>query len=340
MERKKKHENILILGAGSFGTCLAQHLATLGYKLQLYARSTSLAESINEKNLNFRYFPHEPLHPSIKAISTLTQKALESSSLVILAIPTQSMREALEPIKHHLKSKLLLCVSKGIEVDTLQLPSDILFSLLGESAKENAVYLSGPSFAVEIMQKQPTAVTVASYNKEYAKVVQKIFHTPYFRVYLSEDPVGVEIAGALKNVIAIAAGACTGLGFKANSLAALITRGLSELSRIGLAMGANSLTFIGLAGIGDLMLTCSSQKSRNFRVGYLLASKKTLEEAKQELGSVAEGIATAKAAYILAEKLGVRVSIVTAVYRVLYENCDLREAVNDLLTGSAKSELE
>ena len=152
--------------------------------------------------------------------------------------------------------------------------------------------------------------------------------------------VRVEVAGALKNVIAIAAGACTGLGFKANSLAALITRGLSELSRIGLAMGANNLTFIGLAGIGDLMLTCSSQKSRNFRVGYLLASDKTLEEAKQELGSVAEGIATAKAAYILAEKLGVRVSIVSAVYRVLYENCDLREAVNDLLTGSAKSELE
>lgn len=340
MEREKAHENILILGAGHFGTCLAQHLASLGYKPCLYARSSRLAESVNEKNLNSSYFPDKPLHSSIKAVSSLADEVLEAHETIVLAIPTQFMREALEPIKHRLKSKLLICVSKGIEVDTLQLPSDILYSLLGESAKENAVYLSGPSFAVEIMDQHPTAVTVASYSREKARQVQRIFHAPYFRVYLSEDPVGVEVAGALKNVIAIAAGACMGLGFKANSLAALITRGLSELARIGLAMGANSLTFKGLAGIGDLMLTCSSQKSRNFRVGYLLASGKTLEEATSELGSVAEGVATTKAAFILAGKLGVRVSIVSAVYRVLYEKCDLEDAVNGLLTGSAKSEFE
>lgn len=340
MEREKEYENILVLGAGHFGTCLAQHLASLGYKPTLYTRSSGLAESINKKNINFRYLPSFKLNPLIHSVSNLDADCLSSFSLVLVAVPTQSMRVVLEPIKQFLKSKILVCVSKGIELKSLSLSSEILFSLLGEAAKKNAAYLSGPSFAAEVMEKQPTAVTVASYNPEISRLVQRVFHAPYFRVYLSDDPIGVEIAGALKNVMAIAAGACVGLGFKSNSLAALVTRGLAELSRIGLPLGANSLTFKGLAGVGDLMLTCTSNKSRNFRVGYLLASGKTLKEAEKELGSVAEGVATTEAAYLLAKKLGVRVAIIKAVYLVLYESCDIEQAVEALLTSSAKSELE
>ena len=210
----------------------------------------------------------------------------------------------------------------------------------GKEIKNKVAILSGPSFAVEIMEKQPTAVTVAGFKKETAHLVQNLFHTPYFRAYISEDPIGVEIAGALKNVIAIAAGACVGLGFKSNSSAALITRGLAELTRIGAAFGAKSLTFNGLAGIGDLMLTCTSQKSRNFRIGYLIAEGKPLQEAKESLGSVAEGVTTTKTAFLLAKKHNIRTSIIKAVYQVLYENWDLQKALEEHLTGSAKHELE
>ena len=340
MEIEKESENILVLGAGNFGTCLAQHLASLGYKPTLYTRSSRLAESINEKHLNFRHLTDYKLNSSVRAVSKLEEETLSHFSMLILAVPTQFMRETLEPIKSFIKSKLLVCVSKGIEIDSLCLPSDILTSVLGEEVREHAAYLSGPSFAIEVMERQPTAVTVASFNPKLCEKVQDIFHSPRFRVYLSEDPVGVEIAGALKNVMAIAAGACSGLGFKSNTLAALVTRGLAEISRIGTCLGANSLTFKGLAGIGDLMLTCSSEKSRNFRFGSLLASGKSIKEAQEELGSIAEGVATTKAAFLLAEKLGVRAAIISAVYSVLYEGCDLEKAVETLLSASAKSELE
>lgn len=340
MERRREYENILVLGAGNFGTCLAQHLAGLGYKPTLYTRSSSLVNSINKSHINSSYLSKFNLHSQIRAVSELTAEFMKEFSVIVVAVPTQSLRAVLFPLKHFLESKVIVCVSKGIEVQNLDLPSDILFSLIGEEAKKNAVYLSGPSFAVEVMENQPTAVTVASYNQSASRVVQSIFHSPHFRTYLCDDPVGLEVAGALKNVIAIAAGACVGLGFKSNSLAALITRGLAELTRIGVALGANSLTFKGLAGIGDLMLTCSSQKSRNFRIGYFLARGKSLHEAQKELGSVAEGVATTKAAFLLAEQLGVRTAIIKAVYRVLYEACDIQEALQELLTSSARSELE
>lgn len=340
MERNKDRNNILVLGAGNFGTCLAQHLATLGYKPTLYTRSSSLAESINEKNLNFKHLSEFKLHSEVKATASLSDEILSQFIVVILAVPTQFLRESLEPIKESLRNKTLVCVSKGIEIETLCLPSDILLSIFGEEVKKRAAYLSGPSFAVEIMERQPTAVTVASFNPQLSEFIQKLFHSPRFRVYLSEDPVGVEIAGALKNVMAIAAGACYGLGFKSNTLAALVTRGLAEISRIGISLGANSLTFKGLAGIGDLMLTCSSQKSRNFHFGSLLAGGRTVLEAQEELGSVAEGVATTKSAYLLSKKLGVRAAIIHAVYSVLYESSDLEKAVEDLLSSSAKSELE
>ena len=336
----KKNEKILILGAGNFGTCLAQHLASLGHHPTLVTRSESAAKSINQDHINSKYLSSFKLNTNIKASSKLTPELLEPFGTIVIAVPTQTMRAVITPIKEKLRSKVIVCVSKGIEAKTLSLPSAILSSLLGKEIEEQTAYLSGPSFAIEVMEKQPTAVTVAGKNKKLASFVQNLFHAPHFRVYLSEDPIGAEIAGALKNVIAIAAGACKGLDFKENSSAALVTRGLAELTRIGVSLGANNLTFKGLAGIGDLMLTCNSDKSRNFRVGYLIAKGKSLEEAQKSLGSVAEGVVTTKAAFLLAQKKQIRASIIKAVYQVLYESWNLEKALEELLTGSAKNELE
>ena len=306
----------------------------------LLAHSKELTKEINQRHINKQYFPDFQLHKEITAVSELNQNLLKDFRYILVAVPTQAIRSILSPLKKDLKDKMIISVSKGIEAKTLLTPIEIICSILGEDARSNIATLSGPSFAVEVMEKQPTAVTVASHKKQAAEEVQQIFHAPYFRVYLSDDPIGVEIAGALKNVIAIAAGACTGLGFKANSAAALITRGLAELTRIGVAFGAQSLTFKGLSGVGDLMLTCSSHKSRNFRVGYLIAQGKTLDEACDALGSVAEGVVTTKTAYLLAQKHKIRTSIIKAVYEVLYEDLNLSTALEQLLTGSARHEHE
>ena len=198
----------------------------------------------------------------------------------------------------------------------------------------------GARGGAEVAEGQPTAVTMASFDEICVKKGQHIFHSPTFRVYTSLDPIGIEIAGALKNVVAIAAGACVGLGFKSNALSALITRGLAELTRFGAALGANPLTFNGLGGVGDLFLTCSSNKSRNYTVGFRLAQGESLGEITKTLGSVAEGVATTKAAYQLGLKQGVRMSITTAVYRVLYEDMQVKQAVHDLLNASSRQEFE
>jgi glycerol-3-phosphate dehydrogenase (NAD(P)+) len=211
---------------------------------------------------------------------------------------------------------------------------------LGADVADNLVALSGPSFAIEVAKRLPTAVTMASLNKDRAVWGQRVFHSPYFRVFTSSDPKSLEVAGALKNIIAIAAGACDGFGYQANSRAALITRGLAEMTRAGVAYGANPLTFNGLSGVGDLFLTCTSQKSRNYRVGYRLGQGEKLENIVQSLGSVAEGVATTKAAYQLSLDMNVDMPITKEVYRVLYEAKPIKEAVLALLNRDAKDEIE
>ncbi len=332
-------DKILVLGAGNFGTCLAQHLAEKGYHVIIWSRSQEVVDSINQAHKNPKYLSTINLSPRLQATKIIDAAIIDAVDVVIQATPTQTMREVLSTLKPLWHSSLLLiCAAKGIEVGSLEMPSQIIADVLGASVGERAAFISGPSFASEIMSRQPTAVTAASRSAKSAQRVQSLFHSAHFRVYTSDDPVGLEVAGALKNVVAIAAGACVGIGFQMNSRAALITRGLSEIMRFGVALGANPITFNGLSGVGDLFLTCTSEKSRNFSVGYKLGQGLPIDKVLAEVG-VAEGVATAKAAHDLAIKLQVDAPIVNEVYSVLYENKPIAQAVMGLLTREAKPEV-
>lgn len=331
-------ERILVLGSGNFGTCLAQHLAEKGYHVTLWTRSTEVAEAINTSRKNPRYLSTITLSPRLSATTFINEETMAPISVIVHATPTQTMREVLQLVKPFWRKDLLLiCAAKGIELGTLQLPSEIIADVLGKETSDRAAFLSGPSFASEIVARQPTAVTVASREPASAHWAQELFHAPHFRAYTSDDPIGLEVAGALKNVVAIAAGASEGIGFQANSRAALITRGLAEITRIGVAMGANPITFKGLSGVGDLFLTCTSEKSRNFSLGFRLGKGESLEQALHSVG-VAEGYSTAKAAYELTQKMHVDAPIIGEVYRVLYEGKPITQAVLDLVTREAKPE--
>ncbi len=334
------HKSILVLGSGNFGTCLAQHLASKGLSVTIWARNEEVARGINTTRRNPVYLSDILLSERISATPKLEADTLKDRSLIVLAVPTQSVRAVLECMRPMIApDTIIVSAAKGIENNTLALPMDIIKDVLGRDHGERAVVLSGPSFAAEVISMQPTAVSLASYSEQAALAVQAIFHTPYFRAYTSDDPVGLEVAGALKNVIAIAAGACAGLGYQQNSQAALLTRGLAEITRIGVRLGANPLTFTGLGGVGDLFLTCSSKKSRNYSVGYRLGQGEVLDHVLKTLGSVAEGVATTKAARQLAKKLSVDAPITEQVYAVLYEGRPIKEAVMGLMTREAKPEL-
>lgn len=332
-------DKVLVLGAGNFGTCLAQHLAEKGYHVTIWSRSQEVVDSINQAHKNPKYLSTINLSSRLQATKIIDQVAMDEVDVVIHATPTQTMREVLTQLAPLWRPGLLLiCAAKGFELGSLDLPSQIIAEVLGAGVGERAAFLSGPSFASEIMARQPTAVTAASHSQASAQRVQSLFHSAHFRVYTSDDPVGLEVAGALKNVVAIAAGACVGIGFQMNSRAALITRGLAEIMRFGVALGANPITFNGLSGVGDLFLTCTSEKSRNFSVGYRLGQGQPIDKVLAEIG-VAEGVATAKAAHDLALKLCVDDPITSEVYRVLYENKPIAQAVMGLLTREAKPEV-
>jgi glycerol-3-phosphate dehydrogenase (NAD(P)+) len=336
----KSHKRITILGAGNFGTCLAQLYATKGYDVLLWGIFEEVAEHINRHHRNPEYLTGFNLSEKIRAVCGIEPDVVRSSDAVVLAVPTQVLREVLSAWKGLIDdNKLLICAAKGIEEQTLCLPISIISAVLGQAYGEKTVFISGPSFAVEIMAGQPTCVSLAGHDKERCLAAQKMSHTPLFRCYTSDDPVGLEIAGALKNVIAIAAGAAAGLGYQENSRAALLTRGLAEMTRIGLALGANPITFNGLGGVGDLFLTCTSQKSRNFTVGYRLGKGEKLDDIVKSVGSVAEGVTTAKAAFGLATRLGVDAPIINEVYAVLYQGKDIQDTINYLLNREPKPEI-
>jgi glycerol-3-phosphate dehydrogenase (NAD(P)+) len=335
---KQVPTSILVLGAGNFGTCLAQHLADLGRKVTIWSHLPEIAAGINSLRRNPRYLSTITLSDRITATTILTQELFDSHQVVVQVTPSQTMREVFLKVKPFWRKNLLLvCAAKGIEIGTLKLPTEVIGETLGSEIAERSVILSGPSFASEVVIHQPTAVTAASHSEESAALAQWVFHAPFFRVYTSRDPVGLEIAGALKNVIAIATGACRGLGFMDNARAAIITRGLAEMTRLGVALGANPMTFKGLGGVGDLFMTCTSEKSRNFTVGLRMGQGYKLEEVLDEVG-VAEGVYTAKAAYELARKVHVETPIIDQVYRVLYEGAEVADAVKNLTEREAKWE--
>jgi glycerol-3-phosphate dehydrogenase (NAD(P)+) len=328
-----------VLGAGSWGTALGSVLAAKGFPVTLWDKDVPVLESIAQKHENARYLPGVPLPQTLGATPDIT-RALEGAELVIFAVPSQAMRAVAIESKRHLHAGVPLCsVAKGIEVDTLMTMSEVLEDVLPVQMHPYLTFLSGPSFAKEVAKGLPTAVTIAGRWERISKLVADAFHGRGFRPYTSTDVMGVEIGGCVKNVVAIAAGLSDGMGFGANARAALITRGLAEISRLAVRKGANPMTLSGLSGLGDLVLTCSSDLSRNHTVGLGLGQGKKLEDIQKEIGQVAEGVLNAKSVHAMSRKLGVEMPISEMVHRVLYEGQASRAAVTELMTREIKAEM-
>ncbi len=330
---------ISVLGGGSWGTALADLLARQGHEVTVWLRDARLAEDIRSGHENTRYLKGHTLPDSLTATTDLAA-SLEGAEAVVIAVPTPAIRPVLGEAAAALPSQApLIAASKGIENESLMTVAEILEDVLPEQHQPYLSFLSGPSFAKEVCGQQPTAVTIAAYWPKIARDVQGLFSAPYFRSYTTNDVMGVELGGALKNVIAIASGIADGLGFGHNARAALITRGLAEISRMGVAKGANPLTFMGLAGMGDLLLTCTGSLSRNRTVGVELGKGKKLPQILEDLGMVAEGVKTAKSAHDLAAKMGASAPITDVVYQVLYEDLSPKQAVVELMTRDPKPEI-
>jgi len=329
---------VAVLGSGAFGTALAKVLADQGNATQMWTRRRELAEAINRDGTNERYLPGIPLPTTLTATSELGD-ALTDAGLVLFVVPSHVTRQVAEQAKDHLPPTATLCnATKGIENGTLMLMSEVMVDVLGAAAEPRLTYLSGPSFAKEIATGVPTAVTVAGTATAAAERVQREFATAHLRMYYTKDVPGVEVGGAIKNVCAIAAGAIDGLGTGLNTGAALMTRGLAEIGRLAQAKGADPLTLAGLAGMGDLVLTCTGGLSRNRTVGVELGKGRKLKEILESLGHVAEGVKTTKSAYELSQKLAVDMPITREVYQILYEDKPVKQAVMDLMTRPLKHE--
>ncbi len=330
--------NTAVLGAGSFGTALAMQLARCGHRVRLWERSPARAEVLEQSRENARYLPGYRLDANIQ-VSSDVDHVLDGAELAVLAIPSQALRGALGDLRAHLpENTILCCAAKGVEENTLLTMDEVMSEVL-ESDRRICV-ISGPSFAAEVARGEPTAVVVAGKDPAATKTVAAAFHGSSFRVYHSDDVVGVEIGGAIKNVMAIACGMADGMGLGLNARAAIITRGLAEITRLGVAKGANPLTFSGLAGMGDLVLTCTGNLSRNRRVGLALGQGKTLDEILEELGQVAEGVVTTRSARALGHKLGVELPITEQIYGILYENMAPERAMASLMQRAQKHERE
>lgn len=330
--------HVAVIGAGAWGTALALLLAHKGDRVLLWTWQPEHRDAMRRERENRAFFRGFPLPDGVVPTSDFAE-ALSGADLIVLVVPSDAFRETLSRMKPHVPVGVpLVSATKGIENDTLMLMGEIIVDVLGPDARARSTFLSGPSFAKEVAQGSPTNVVVAGWEHDLSVEVQRRFATDRFRVYSSDDPVGVEVGGALKNVIAIAAGACDGLGFGHNTRAALITRGLAEIARIAIAKNGNVLTLAGLAGMGDLVLTCTGELSRNRTVGFEMGRGRSLSDVLSGLGHVAEGVKTAKSTYQLARALDVELPICNEVYRVLYEGKQPLEAVRDVLTRPLKKE--
>jgi glycerol-3-phosphate dehydrogenase (NAD(P)+) len=330
---------LAVVGSGAWGTALACHAERLGHAVKMWALEPEVVEEINARHTNSLYLPDAPLPESIQASSNAA-KVVAGAEVVILVPPSKHLRSVSGLLAGALSSESVIVVcSKGIEEDTLKLMSEVLAETLPELDAERLAFLSGPSFAKEVARGLPTDVVLASKDMLAARQVQPMLHAPMFRVYTSPDPIGVQVAGAVKNVAAVATGACDGLGFGTNARAALITRALAEITRLGVALGADPLTFLGLAGVGDLVLTCTGDLSRNRTLGKQVAADVDPKEYLRSRRSVAEGFFTSAAAYNLSHKLNVDMPISEQVFHVLHRGRPLREAVRMLVTREFKDEL-
>ena len=319
---------VAVLGGGAWGTALAKLLADKGSEVALWCRRDELARAINAERMNVQYLAGAPLPSNLVAISDLGA-TLDGAEMVVFVAPSHATREVAQAARGYLRDDVpIVSATKGIENDSLMFIDEILDH---ELAHPHLSFLSGPSFAKELAGELPTGVVIAAKDERVRTQVMHTFHAPHLRTYASEDVAGVECGGALKNVIAIAAGASDGLGFGYNTRAMLITRGLAEIARLAVARGGNPLTLAGLAGMGDLVLTCTGELSRNRKVGVQLGQGRKLPEILRDLGHVAEGVKTAKSAFELADKLGVDMPITRETYAVLYEDKPAKQALRDLM---------
>jgi glycerol-3-phosphate dehydrogenase (NAD(P)+) len=331
-------DKIGIIGAGAWGTALALLLADKGHDIALWMYEQDLAEETHRTRENRVYLPGFTLPANISVTASL-DVVVRAKPFVLCVAPSHTVRAIATRMAPFLADDtVIVSASKGIEIDTLMPLSDVLRQTLPPKLHNRLCFLSGPSFAKEVAQKMPTAVALASHDPEACRRAQRLMSTPYFRVYTNPDVIGVELGGSVKNVIAIAAGVLEGLGFGYNTMAALLTRGLAEMARLGVAMGADPRTFSGLAGMGDLVLTCTGGLSRNRTLGLRIGKGEKLDDILNGAKTVAEGVRTAKAARELARKNRIEMPIVEEMYRVLYEGKDPRTATQDLMSRELKAE--
>lgn len=326
---------IFVTGSGSWGTAIAISLASAGNSVKLWSRNLDFTEELKASRENTRYLPGVKINTNVEFTSDMAECA--NSDVIVLATPSHTIRSISKALSAFVKEKqIIVSISKGFDEEKYTRLTEVIKE---EIPQATVLAMSGPSHAEEVSRALPTTNVVAGTDLEATKFVQKIFNTPTFRIYTSDDVIGVELGGAIKNVIALAAGVCDGLGYGDNTKAALITRGIAEITRLGIAMGAKPETFAGLSGIGDLIVTCASMHSRNRRAGILIGKGKSVQEAEREVNMVVEGIKTAKAVYYLSNKYGVEMPIATEVYRVVFENQNAKECVWNLMNRSLKPEV-
>lgn len=334
---------ISVIGTGSFGTSLAMVLMDNGHDVLMYGRNESVVSEINEEHTNSRFLKNIDLNADIRATTEL-KDAAEHAELIVLAVPVKAIRTVSRELNRLLEETgekvLIVHVAKGLELDTYMRVSEVIQEEMTEDTMVDVCVLSGPSHAEEVALKSPTTVSAACKNPDSLQTVQDVFMNKYFRVYRNDDMTGVEIGGALKNIIALAIGVVHGLEFGDNAKAAIITRGLQEITRLGTKMGANPLTFLGLTGMGDLIVTATSMHSRNYRCGIMLAEGRDVEEAQKEMGMVVEGVNTTKAAYEISKEYGVEMPITEVLYKYLFQNITEEEAFYALMMREKTGETD
>lgn len=328
-----------VIGAGGWGTALAKVLCDKGNEVTLWCHGEKSYQEIQEENENRSYLPGIPLPRSLKLTRSL-KEAVAGKGVLFCVVPSHGVREVMSgSVPHVARQAILVCGTKGIEEGSLMTMGEVLSEIFGASSSNRFAFLSGPTFAQEVAQGLPTAVTVAALTESVALEIQDALNTQHLRVYTSRDMVGVQMGGAVKNVIAIAAGICDGLGLGYSARAALVTRGLAEMTRLAVKMGGDPLTLSGLPGLGDLILTCTGELSRNRKVGIEIARGKKLEEILAEMQMVAEGVRNTRSVYQLADRMDVEMPIVEQMYLVLYRQKEPLEAVRDLMQRSLKAEI-
>jgi len=330
---------VAVLGAGSWGTALAIVLADNGHEVRLWAHRKEHVDEINQTHRNNKYLDVD-IPDAITAFHDM-REAVKDADAVVIVVPTKAIREVCQQLKDDITSSTqIIHATKGIEPGSLKRVSEMISEEIPDFSYENIVVLSGPSHAEEVALRHPTTVSVSAVNLDRARQAQDLFNSENLRVYTSDDILGIEVGGALKNIIALGAGISDGLGYGDNAKAALITRGLAEIARLGTSLGANPLSFLGLSGVGDLIVTCTSVHSRNWRAGNLLGKGMNLDQVLEEMGMVVEGVRTVQAAHQFAKEQGVEMPITQGIYQVLFEDKKPKDVVDELMSRNKRQEMD